>query len=412
MEENPDLTAKIASVTRLVKKLLIINNIPTPYRTFMFTRFHELGPKFGFDVSVAFQARREERRAWNPDEMDMRFPFSISSGIGFGDEAQEFFTYKTINSDVVRMVSSGEYDFVLMAAFMSVTNWITSLAPAGRTIKVLWSESNMLSTRYMNGPAKVFKKMLLRGYDINALPGERALEYLRAIDPDAATKPIVWLPNIVDSSLFVERTAAFRKQRSEIRRELDVADDEVLIFGIGMMFEKKGFDLAIEAARNIDGKYRMIFLGDGPQREAWQKNIMAYGLSDRIRLPGQAAPEVVARHFAAADWFFHPARFDPSPLVVIEAANAGMPLAISRQTGNSPEAIDDGRSGVLLDASGVSQMAAGIRKMLNVSDDERRAMGENAARVAREKFEPDAVIERFFNGLLEFEKQRAEGAVA
>lgn len=389
-----------------MKKLLIINNIPTPYRTFMFRRFHELGPRFGFDVSVAFQARREARRAWNPDEMDMQFPYEISSGFGFGGQPKEFFTYRTINRDIIRKVASGAYDFVLMAAFMSVTNWITSRVPAGRTVKVLWSESNLLSTRWTKGPAKSLKRSLLRGYDINALPGERALEYLELLDPAAARKPLLWLPNIVDSSIFVERTAAFRRQRDAIRKSLGVADDEVLIFGIGMMFEKKGFDLAIEAARQIDGKYRMIFLGDGPRREAWLADIENHGLADRIKLPGQADPEDVARHFAAADWFFHPARFDPSPLVVIEAANAGMPLAISTQTGNSPEAIDEGRSGVLLDSSNVETMAAGIRKMLAVTHDERRAMGENAARVAREKFDPDGVLTRFFEGLLAFEQER------
>ncbi len=395
-----------------MKKLLIINNIPTPYRTFMFKRFHELGPTYGFDVSVAFQARREARRAWNPDDMDMQFPYSISSGLGFGKKPKEFFNYRTVNSDIIREVASGKFDFVLMAAFMSVTNWITSRVSSGRTVKVLWSESNLLSTRYMGAGVRSLKRMLLRGYDINALPGDRALEYLEVIDPEAAKKPKLWLPNIVDSSLFVERTAALRKQRDEIRQNLGVADDEVLIFGIGMMFEKKGFDLAIEAAKRIEGKYKMIFLGDGPRREAWLENIKFSGLADRIQLPGQADPQEVARHFAAADWFFHPARFDPSPLVVIEAANAGMPLAISTQTGNSPEAIDDGRSGVLLDSTGVDEMAAGIRKMLAVSPEERRAMGENAARVAREKFDPDGVLQRFFEGLLAFESNRDHGAVA
>jgi len=362
----------------------------------MFRRFHELAGEFDFESTVAFQARREERRAWNPDEMDLDFPHFFST---VGGRPREFFTYKTINRDIVRRVRSGEFDFVLMSAFMSVSSWLTSLLPARGTVKVLWSESNLLSTRHMGGLSRAFKSRLLRPYSINAVPGERALEYLRAIDPAAADKPMIQLPNIVDSRIFIERTARYRKDRAAIREELGVGTDEILIFGIGMMFEKKGFDLAIDAAKQIDGKYKMIFLGDGPRREDWLERIDAHGLSDRIKLPGQAAPEDVARHFAAADWFFHPARFDPSPLVVIEATTAGMPLAISRQAGNSPEALDGGKSGVELDASGVDEMAAGIRQMLAVTNEQRIAMGEHAAEVAQRIFDPDTVVRNFYTAL-------------
>lgn len=383
-----------------MKKLLVINNIPTPYRTFMFRRFHELAGEFDFESTVAFQARREERRAWNPDEMDLDFPHFFSKGRD--GKPREFFTYKTVNPDIIRRVRSGEFDFVVMSAFMSVSSWLTSLLPARGAVKVLWSESNLLSTRHMSGLSRAFKRALMKPYHINAVPGDRALEYIRTIDPAAAEKPKIQLPNIVDSRIFIERTAGYRKERAAIREALGVRPDQTLIFGIGMMFEKKGFDLAIDAAKQIDGNYKMIFLGDGPRREDWLKRIESHGLSDRIKLPGQASPEEVARHFAAADWFFHPARFDPSPLVVIEAATAGMPLAISRQAGNSPEALDEGRSGIELDASGVDEMADGIRKMLAVPDEQRIAMGAHAAEVAKRVFDPDTVVRNFYTALNQY----------
>ena len=364
----------------------------------MFNTFNEIAPEYDFEFSVAFQARKEERRFWNPDEMDLNFPYTYSTG--WGSSALEHFTYTTMNPDILRQVRSGDYDFVLMSPFMGISNWMFALLPAGRTIKVMWSETNMLSTRYMSALSRFWKKRLMKPFEINALPGERALEYVNVIDPSAARKPIIWLPNIVDSRLFVERTEAFRKDRSAIRKDLGVSAGTTLILGIGMIFEKKGFDLTIEAARMVEGDYKIIILGDGPKREEWQKRIDDYQINDRIEMPGQVDPETVARHFAAADWFYHPARFDPSPLVVIEASNAGMPLAISKHTGNSPEALDNGRAGVELDASGPEEMAAGLRKMLSVGDEERRAMGARAAEIASEKFEAGGVVRRFYEALL------------
>lgn len=41
-----------------MKELLIINNIPTPYRTFMFNRMAEVGQSCDFEVEVAYQAHR------------------------------------------------------------------------------------------------------------------------------------------------------------------------------------------------------------------------------------------------------------------------------------------------------------------------------------------------------------------
>ena len=364
----------------------------------MFHCFHEIGKEYDFEFSVAFQARKEERRFWNPDEMDLSFPHTFSNGLG--GSVKEHFTYSTINLDILRRVRSGEYDFVLFSPFMAIGNWLLALMPEKNTTMVMWSETNMLSTRYMSGFAKSWKKRLMKPFEINAFPGERALEYVQVIDPVAAKKPIIWLPNIVDSQIFVERTQNYRRERDAIRADIGIDANTTLILAIGMIFEKKGYDLVIEAARAVKGDYQIIILGGGPKHEEWNKRIETYGLSDRIRMPGQVDPETVARHFAAADWFFHPARFDPSPLVVIEACSAGMPLAISKQTGNSPEALDEGRAGVELDASGSEQMAEGIRKMLETTDEQRLAMGVRASEIAKEKFEPTSVVRRFYEALL------------
>jgi glycosyltransferase involved in cell wall biosynthesis len=383
-----------------MQKLLIVNNIPTPYRTFMFGKLHELGLERGIEVSVAFQAEREAHRHWKPSDFDMRFPHFYSSGMRFWSQRpRAFFTYTTLNLDIARRASSGAYDWVLMAPLNSVTGWLMSCLPAGRTCKLIWSESNLLSARYMSSLARRFKGWLLAPGDALVCPGERALEYIYALRPALRSLPTICLPNLVDTGLFERRVAELRGQRAAIRQEIGVPPEKLLILGVGRMVDYKGFGQVVEAAAKVPGSYQMIFLGDGERLETWRRRVRELGIDMRVRFDGQKTEPEVVRHLSAADWFLHPALEDPSPLVTIEAATAGLPLAVADQTGNSPETVQPGASGFRFDASRIDEIANTLEKMIQMNESQRRQFGVASALLARERFSPDIVVNRFFDRL-------------
>ena len=49
-----------------MQRLLTVNNVPTPYRTFMFNLMHAKGLERDIEFSVAFRGRREAHRSWKP----------------------------------------------------------------------------------------------------------------------------------------------------------------------------------------------------------------------------------------------------------------------------------------------------------------------------------------------------------
>ena len=384
-----------------MKRLLIINNIPTPYRTFMFNKMHEKGLELGIETSVAFQARREARRSWKPEDFDMRFPYCISTGLGLGRiKPKEYFSFRVINVDIIAEVGSGRYDWVMMSPFMSVTNLITSVQPAGKTIKLLWSESHALSSRHQGWLAQRSRRFLCRRYAALICPGRRAVEFVLQYDPRAAEKPVIYLPNIVDSSIFIHRVKEYRKRCRDIRTELGIKEGELLIVGVGRITSAKGFDLLIDAAAKAQGNYRVVLLGGGPFRDAWLSRIADLGLANKVSMPGECSQEVLARYLASADWFIHPARLDASPLVTIEATCSGLPLAISKQTGNSPETIEEGVNGFTFDPCHSDEMIGCLQRILATDAERRREMGAASARMAKERFDPDMVVDRFFQCLL------------
>jgi glycosyltransferase involved in cell wall biosynthesis len=383
-----------------LRRLLIINNIPTPYRTFMFQKLHDVGLEHGVETTVAFQAQREARRPWKAEDFALQTPHFFSSGARFwSSKPRVFFTYTTLNLDIIRAVAAGRYDWVLLATLNSVTGWFATLLPAGRTVKVLWSESNLLSTRYMSALARAFKRLLLAPIDALACPGERALEYVYALRPQARALPTLYLPNLVDTGLFRRRVAELRAQREDLRREIGVSRDRRLILGVGRMVDYKGFGQVIEAAARVTGDYQIVFLGDGERLEAWRDRVHGLNLSERIRFDGQKTEVDVVRHLAAADWFLHPALEDPSPLVTIEAATAGLPLAVANQTGNAPETVVHGESGYRFDAANIADIAKTLEAMVSMDEVTRQRFAARSAALATQNFSPDEVADRFFRDL-------------
>jgi len=392
-------------------RLLIVNNIPTPYRTFLFERLYRQGQRFGVDVRVAYQAAREARRAWRPEQFEARFPNFISRGLRPWRAAPKpLFTYTTLNADILEQIASGHFRWVMMAAFMSITNWIASVIPLCRTLRLLWSESNVYSTQRMNPAARLLKRALLSRYDMLVCPGQRAVEYVAGLNPCTRRLPVLWLPNLVDVAAFRQRVAELRLQRETIRRQLGLPRDELVLLGVGQMIDLKGYDELVEAAADVAGRFRIVLLGDGPRRSQWQQRVSRLGLQERVCLPGQADVETVLRYLAVADWFIHPAHFDDSPLVVIEAINAGLPLAVSEQTGNTPETVRPGVNGYTFAGGQVDEVRACLQRIVDTPPEQRAAFARASERISHERFEPDVVVSRFFRDLLRYTRLRSSAA--
>ena len=384
-----------------MRRLLIINNVPTPYRTFMFNKMHEKGREFGVEVTVAFQAERLSYRAWDPNEDEMKFPHFFSTGLNpFSTAPLPMFTYRTFSTDILRAVASRRFEWVLVAPLLSVGSWAIALIPAGKTQKLLWSESNLTSARFVRGPVRWFKGVLVSPFAALVCPGQRAADYVWHLNPRLRGRPVIWLPNIVDTSVYWALVQERRAEREETRRELGVEPDQTLVLGVGQMIERKGYARLIEAASHVQGTYRIVMLGEGPLRQAWAREVVALGLADRVQLPGEVDGSQLPRYLAAADWFVHPALRDPSPLVVVEAGIAGLPLAVSAQTGNAREAVRDDVNGFTFDAADQASVTRALQRIADTNVEERRIMGEISSSLAREYFDPDAVIGAFFRGLL------------
>ena len=205
---------------------------------------------------------------------------------------------------------------------------------------------------------------------------------LERLVPERRSDVIV-IPNGVDPVRF----APDRHARADVRTRLGLGDDDLVALFVGGDWERKGLRWAIDGVAASDG-WHLLVVGDGDELR-YRAFARGRGLGDRLHFAG-SRPDTV-RYYASADAFLLPTSYEAFPLVVLEAAAAGLPLLAGRVSGVE-ELIDEGANGWFVDRDGAS---IGARlDALGADRALRRAMGA-AAREAATAYTWDRVVDAY-----------------
>jgi len=179
--------------------------------------------------------------------------------------------------------------------------------------------------------------------------------------------------------------------RPDARRELGVGDDEALIGWVGRLFPIKGCDVFLRAlAATASEGWVAHIVGDGPEREPLETLAEQLGLGDRVRFAG-AIPDA-ARLFSALDLYVLSSRSEGTPMVLLEAMGAGVPI-VATAVGGVPDVIAPPHQGWLVPPEDPGALAEAIDSAL--TDDARRATVSAAGRArVRTEFAREAWVER------------------
>ena len=164
--------------------------------------------------------------------------------------------------------------------------------------------------------------------------------------------------------------------------ELRTPGMRTLLF-VGRMEERKGFGILLEAyamLRRRRADVRLVAVGDGPQREGYERQADSFGIPD-VHFSGRIANEVLPRYYTSADIFCSPATGGESfGIVLLEAMASGVPVLASAIPGFT-SVIDAGKQGLLVPPEQPRVLAQAIETLLNDPELCRR-MGETGLRTA------------------------------
>jgi glycosyltransferase involved in cell wall biosynthesis len=167
--------------------------------------------------------------------------------------------------------------------------------------------------------------------------------------------------------------------RRQVRDELGIAGDQLLVMAVSNLREEKGYDVLLDTARltaDHNAPLRFAAVGRGPMADELEERRRRLGLDGWFQFLGQR--DDVLRLLVGSDIFVLPSHHEGLPVSLMEATSAGLPIVAS-EVGGVPEVITDGVHGLLVHPGRPLELATALERL--ASDAAlRRALGQGAKR--------------------------------
>ena len=137
----------------------------------------------------------------------------------------------------------------------------------------------------------------------------------------------------------------------------DLPDGVPVYLYVGRMMWYKGIRIILDALAKCSHDFRMVFIGDGTDRQEIEGYAQSCGIISKCVFTGSIHErESLRAWYCRADLFLFPSTFDTNGLVVREAAACFLPSVLIRGSAAS-EGVTDGRNGFLIDENADSLAA-------------------------------------------------------
>ena len=174
------------------------------------------------------------------------------------------------------------------------------------------------------------------------------------------------------------------------RAELGVPEGAPLALIAGLLNSAKGQDVAIGALvePGLEALH-LLLAGHGD----WQSELEALGaklgVSDRVHFLGWRNDLPVLMH--TVEFVMVPSRWEGMPYVVLEAGASAKPVVGTRVDGVR-ELVADGQTGFLVDVEAPVDLARAVRLVLELSSEDRQAMGLRARARVLETYGVESMV--------------------
>ncbi|MCC5876815.1 MAG: glycosyltransferase [Candidatus Sumerlaeia bacterium] len=182
--------------------------------------------------------------------------------------------------------------------------------------------------------------------------------------------------------------------RSEMRRRLDLAPEDLLVTMVANLHPAKDHLTVVRAWKQVldaaPGRRGVLMLAGRHQHTAEEVagEVAALGVSDSVRMTG--AVEDVASLLGASDLLVHSTRREGMPNAILEGMMAGLPVIATDIAGNR-EALGTAGGGALFPVGDVAALAALMGRLMESPELRREWGAANHARADTE-FSMDRMV--------------------
>jgi glycosyltransferase involved in cell wall biosynthesis len=165
---------------------------------------------------------------------------------------------------------------------------------------------------------------------------------------------------------------------------------------IGRLSPEKGLGYLLEAVAALVEEgldLRLVIMGEGAERSRLQAAARELGIVDRVLMPGYQ-PDA-KRYLPLFGIFVMPSLTEGLPMVLLEAMQAGVPIAASR-VGGIPGVLQDGRCGALVDPGSCAALVEGVRGIIGDPAEAAKRAASARLRVA-EQYSSRAMAQKYLS---------------
>jgi glycosyltransferase involved in cell wall biosynthesis len=178
--------------------------------------------------------------------------------------------------------------------------------------------------------------------------------------------------------------------RQRVRQELGISEEQPLCILVGRLAASKGHTYYLQAAQQILKRFPntgFLIVGDGELKASLQEESEQRGIAERVLFTGfrRDVPDLLY----AADVSVVPSVWEEPFAYVLQESMAAARPVVASAVGGTPEIVEDGVSGFLVEPCRADLLAEAISQLL-ADPDLRRSMGEKG----RQRIERDFTVER------------------
>jgi len=335
-----------------MKKIILITNMPTPYRLPLWDELKKLS-----DLDVICISKKEKNRNWNIED---RAYIQYLKSYHFFFKRWDFALHISLPFSLFFSLMKQNPEAVIITGYDSLQYWEALLyTKLFRKKRVLWNGSTLLSSRSKNKIVNAIKKYFIQSFDSYYTYGTQASRYLESFGISPAK--IITGINTVDTEFYKSNTSDESNHSNIIK-----------FLYVGQLIKRKGLKNTIEAFSKISiENWKLTIVGSGPDENVLKELVKRYSLSEKIEFVGFKQKDEIIGFYSAADVFLMPSYLEVWGLVLNEALASGLFCLSSKYAGSTFDLINDGKNGYTIDPKNIDDIVEKLEKTFNTKFNKR-----------------------------------------
>lgn len=374
--------------------VLLVTNIPNPYRIALFNRVNLRLKESGYRLLVMFGAGTYSRRKFKLAEGTIQFESEIlkSTTFHFGNNEHTYFLYQGLCRSIIK----AKPRVVIASGFNIATFKIALLSFFIPFKMIIWSGSIVRKGRNDSRLRKLFRKWLVQRSKAFIVYGSMAGNYLRYLG--APSSKIYTAINTVDTHFYENETIKLRNTISKI--------PPFHFCTIGYFSKRKNGTAILKVIKKLSERnthFVLDIIGEGHDLENMKSFVQENDLAKFVKFHGYRQQHELPEFLANAIGFIFQTDFDIWGLVLNEAMSSGLPCLSSINAGATEDLIIHGKNGFAVNFE-ETEATASLLEFLLQNPEKAETMGREATETMKQK----ATIEISAEGFIDAVKRSIE----